>query len=222
MILLLSIVLLGLVALITAYLVRHYIFTFTALYHKNGQSTSCFSEEVYEPAVSVLIPARDEENVIERILQRMTELTYPKEKFEVIIIDDASTDSTGEKAKRFAERSQPVLILGESGTGKEMLAHGIHSASPRANELFVSVNCASIPKDLVESELFGYERGAFTGARREGKIGKFELADNGTIFLDEIGDLPLEMQAKLLRVIEYKEIERIGGSKPIFSFICSL
>jgi transcriptional regulator with PAS, ATPase and Fis domain len=123
----------------------------------------------------------------------------------------------GREAKRFAESSQPVLILGESGTGKEMLAHGVHSAGPRASELFVSVNCASIPKDLLESELFGYEGGAFTGARREGKIGKFELADNGTIFLDEIGDLPLEMQAKLLRVIEYKEIERIGGSKPIFS-----
>jgi len=121
------------------------------------------------------------------------------------------------EAKRFAESSQPVLILGESGTGKEMLAQGIHSAGTRANELFVSVNCASIPKDLLESELFGYEGGAFTGARREGKIGKFELADNGTIFLDEIGDLSLEMQAKLLRVIEYKEIERIGGSKPIFS-----
>ena len=120
------------------------------------------------------------------------------------------------KAKRFAGSSQPVLILGESGTGKEMLAHGIHSAGPRANELFVSVNCASIPKDLLESELFGYEGGAFTGARREGKIGKFELADHGTIFLDEVGDLPLEMEAKLLRVIEYKEIERIGGSKPVF------
>lgn len=120
------------------------------------------------------------------------------------------------KAEKFSRSSQPILILGESGTGKEMLAHGIHSVSPRANELFVSVNCASIPKDLLESELFGYEGGAFTGARREGKIGKFELADHGTIFLDEIGDLPLEMQAKLLRVIEYKEIERIGGSKPIF------
>jgi len=120
-------------------------------------------------------------------------------------------------AKKYAESSQPVLILGESGTGKEMLAQSIHLAGPRANELFVSVNCASIPKDLLESELFGYEGGAFTGARREGKLGKFELADNGTIFLDEIGDLPLEMQAKLLKVIEYKEVERIGGSKPIFS-----
>jgi len=136
-------------------------------------------------------------------------------------LEDIKGKSPGMKAlereaKRFAGSSQPVLILGESGTGKEMLAQGIHSAGPRANELFVGVNCASIPKDLLESELFGYEGGAFTGARREGKIGKFELADNGTIFLDEIGDLPLEMQAKVLRVIEYKEIERIAGSKPTF------
>lgn len=136
---------------------------------------------------------------------------------ENIIGNTSEMKTLKNKAEKFSKSSQPVLILGESGTGKEMLAHGIHSAGPRANELFVSVNCASIPKDLLESELFGYEGGAFTGARREGKIGKFELADNGTIFLDEIGDLPLEMQAKLLRVIEYKEIERVGGSKPIFS-----
>jgi len=120
-------------------------------------------------------------------------------------------------ARKFAQSSQPLLILGETGTGKEMLAHGIHSASSRANELFVKVNCASIPKDLLESELFGYEDGAFTGAKKSGKLGKFELANHGTIFLDEIGDLPLEMQAKILRVIEYKEIEKIGGSKPMLS-----
>ena len=134
-----------------------------------------------------------------------------------IIGDSPAIRGIKEKARKFAQSSQPVLILGESGTGKEMLAHGIHSSSSRANELFVKVNCASIPKDLLESELFGYEDGAFTGARKKGKIGKFELADHGTIFLDEIGDLPLEMQAKILRVIEYKEIEKIGGSKPLLS-----
>ena len=134
-----------------------------------------------------------------------------------MIGDSPAIRGIKEKARKFAQSSQPVLILGESGTGKEMLAHGIHSSSSRANELFVRVNCASIPRDLLESELFGYEEGAFTGARKEGKIGKFELANHGTIFLDEIGDLPFEMQAKILRVIEYREIEKIGGSKPLLS-----
>jgi PAS domain S-box-containing protein len=134
-----------------------------------------------------------------------------------MIGDSPAIRGIKEKAQKFAQSSEPVLILGESGTGKEMLAHGIHSSSSRANELFVKVNCASIPKDLLESELFGYEEGAFTGAIKKGKIGKFELADHGTIFLDEIGDLPLEMQAKILRVIEYKEIERIGATQPLRS-----
>lgn len=156
------------------------------------------------------------EQKVDYYKQKMRDIPSTRFTLEDIIGNTFEMNTLKNKAEKFSRSSQPVLILGESGTGKEMLAHGIHSAGPRANELFVSVNCASIPKDLLESELFGYEGGAFTGARRDGKIGKFELADNGTIFLDEIGDLPLEMQAKLLRVIEYKEIERIGGSKPIF------
>jgi len=102
-------------------------------------------------------------------------------------------------------------LKGESGTGKELFAHAIHNASDRAHGNFVKVNCAAIPVDLLESELFGYEKGSFTGANKEGKIGKFELADGGTIFLDEIGDMPLYMQAKLLRVLQEKEVERIGS-----------
>ena len=156
------------------------------------------------------------EQKVDYFKQKIWDIPSTRFILEDIIGNTSEMKALKNKAERFSRSSQPVLILGESGTGKEMLAHGIHSAGPRANELFVSVNCASIPKDLLESELFGYKGGAFTGARREGKIGKFELADHGTIFLDEIGDLPLEMQAKLLRVIEYKEIERIGGSKPIF------
>ncbi|MFH1930883.1 MAG: sigma 54-interacting transcriptional regulator [Pseudomonadota bacterium] len=111
-----------------------------------------------------------------------------------------------------ANNNLPVLITGESGTGKELFAQAIHHASNRKLYPFVRINCAAIPKDLLESELFGYEKGAFTGARLDGKPGKFELAHHGTVFLDEIGDLALEMQPKLLRVVEEKEFERIGGT----------
>ena len=111
----------------------------------------------------------------------------------------------------------PVLITGESGTGKELFAHAIHHASSRRHFPFIRVNCAAMPKDLLEAELFGYEKGAFTGAHSKGKPGKFELAHLGTIFLDEIGDMPLEMQPKLLRVLELKEFERVGGVKVLSS-----
>lgn len=135
--------------------------------------------------------------------------------FDDIIGDTPQITSLKKQAKKFARSSEPILLISESGTGKEMFAQAIHQESGRRNEMFVTVNCASIPRDLLELELFGYEEGAFTGARKKGKIGKFELADKGTIFLDEIGDLPVEMQAKLLRVIEYNEIEKIGGLMPI-------
>lgn len=105
-----------------------------------------------------------------------------------------------------------VLLLGESGTGKELFAHAIHNASKRAFAPFIKINCAAIPHELLESELFGYEGGAFTGAKKEGKIGKFEAANGGTIFLDEIGDMSLHMQAKLLRVLQEKEVERVGAT----------
>lgn len=118
---------------------------------------------------------------------------------------------------QFARSSIPVLVLGESGAGKELVAHAIHSASLRAGEAFVRMSCAAIPKDLLESELFGFEEGTFTGAKTGGRVGKFELADKGTIFLDEIGELPLDMQAKLLRVLENGEIQKIGTSEVVFS-----
>lgn len=117
-------------------------------------------------------------------------------------------------ANKAAQSSSTVLLTGESGTGKELVARAIHNASPRNREPFVRVNCAGIPVSLIESELFGHERGAFTGAIATRK-GKFEMAQNGTIFLDEIGELPLEVQAKLLRVIQEREIERIGGERTI-------
>jgi transcriptional regulator with PAS, ATPase and Fis domain len=108
-----------------------------------------------------------------------------------------------------------VLLLGESGTGKELFAHAIHMASKRRHGLFVPVDCSAITRDLLEAELFGYAPGAFTGAHKEGKPGKFELAEGGTVFLDEIGEMPLEMQAKLLRVLQERRIVRVGGTTPI-------
>lgn len=112
-----------------------------------------------------------------------------------------------------ANSSSNVLILGESGTGKELIAQSIHNASDRSRAPFIAINCGSLPKGLIESELFGYEGGAFTGASKDGHPGKFELADSGTIFLDEIGDMPLDLQASLLRVLQTKEIVRIGGKR---------
>ncbi|WIV12768.1 sigma 54-interacting transcriptional regulator [Proteiniborus sp. MB09-C3] len=114
--------------------------------------------------------------------------------------------------KRASSSNSNVLILGESGTGKELFAHAIHNGSVRSFSPFVKINSAAIPSELLESELFGYEDGAFTGAKKGGKIGKFELANSGSIFLDEIGDMPLKMQAKLLRVLQEKEFERVGGN----------
>ncbi|MFJ8260062.1 sigma-54 interaction domain-containing protein [Peribacillus asahii] len=116
--------------------------------------------------------------------------------------------------KRVAMGNISVLIRGESGTGKEIIAHSIHQFSGRMDKPFVKVNCGAIPEQLIESELFGYEAGAFTGAKKGGKIGKFELADGGTIFLDEIGDMPLHMQVKLLRVLQENEYEPVGSLYP--------
>jgi transcriptional regulator with PAS, ATPase and Fis domain len=118
-------------------------------------------------------------------------------------------------AKRAAGIDATVLITGESGTGKEVIAQAIHTAGPRGSGPFVGINCAALPRDLLEAELFGYEKGAFTGARSEGNPGKFELAADGTILLDEIGDMPLDMQAKLLRVLQERTVTRLGGRQEI-------
>ncbi len=118
-------------------------------------------------------------------------------------------------AMKASKNDFTVLINGDTGTGKEVFAHAVHLASNRRSQPFVKINCAAIPSQLLESELFGYEEGSFTGAKRGGKKGKFEFANGGTIFLDEIGDMPLDMQAKLLRVLQEKEIEKIGDYKTI-------
>lgn len=133
---------------------------------------------------------------------------------ESIIGEDSEIKRLKEMTKNVASTNSNVLILGESGTGKELFAHAIHNNSRRVEAPFIKVNCGAIPYELIESELFGYEEGAFTGARRGGKIGKFKAADGGTIFLDEIADLPMNMQVKLLRVLQEREIEKIGSNNP--------
>src|SRR5499427_2275685 len=116
--------------------------------------------------------------------------------------------------ERVAASETRVCILGETGTGKELVARAIHEKSPRREHPFITLNCAAVPAELIESELFGHEKGSFTGAAGR-HLGKFEQADGGTLFLDEIGDMPVAMQAKLLRVLEEGEVERVGGDKPV-------
>jgi transcriptional regulator with PAS, ATPase and Fis domain len=134
--------------------------------------------------------------------------------FDQIIGQNPAFVTLKETAKRVAKNQSTVLIRGESGTGKELFAKAIYTESGRNHGPFIKVNCAAVPENLLESELFGYKEGAFTGAKKGGHVGKFELADKGIIFLDEIGDMPLLMQAKLLRVLQEKEIERLGDTKP--------
>ncbi len=135
--------------------------------------------------------------------------------FDSIVGESPSMRLLKERGKRFARHEEPILILGENGTGKDLIAQAIHAASVRHGKNFVAVNCSAIPHELMESELFGYVAGAFTGAKSSGKKGQFEQAEGGTIFLDEIGDLPLTLQAKLLRVLENREIQKLGDPKII-------
>lgn len=160
---------------------------------KKGLETVRLKKEV-----SLLRKERLERFNVEYVAAESLSMREVEEQIEKIALYDSST----------------VLIQGESGTGKELVATSIHYKSPRADKPFVVVNCAAIPKELVESELFGYESGAFTGAARQGKMGKFEMAEGGTLFFDEIGELDLTAQVKLLRFLETREFERIGSTKP--------
>ncbi|MBP2831032.1 sigma 54-interacting transcriptional regulator [Aquimarina sp. U1-2] len=134
--------------------------------------------------------------------------------FDEIVGDSETMQEVFTKIREVADLNATVLVLGETGTGKELIARAIHNNSPRKERVLVKVNCAAIPSQIVESELFGHEKGAFTGAMKQ-RIGKFELADKGTIFLDEIGDMPLELQAKLLRVLQEREVERVGSNQTL-------
>lgn len=132
-----------------------------------------------------------------------------------MIAEDLETKKLAEKAMRVAKLDTTVLLTGESGTGKEVFANFIYQNSGRVGKPFIKVNCAAIPENLIESELFGYEKGAFSGADKNGKIGLFEMANHGTLFLDEVGEIPIHLQSKLLRSIQEKEIMRVGGIKTI-------
>jgi len=144
-------------------------------------------------------------------------VTYPVEdqaerRFERIIGNSAALEAVLEQVEQVAPTDSTVLIEGETGTGKELIAHAIHNTSQRCGRAFIKLNCAAIPLDLLESELFGHERGAFTGAIAQ-KIGRFEMADKGTLFLDEVGDIPPALQPKLLRVLQEQEFERLGSGR---------
>ena len=144
-------------------------------------------------------------------------VTYPEadpsdRRFKRIIGNSAALESVLDQVEQVASTDSTVLIEGETGTGKELIAHAIHSSSQRYGRAFIKLNCAAIPLDLLESELFGHEKGAFTGAIAQ-KIGRFEMADNGTLFLDEVGDIPPALQPKLLRVLQEQEFERLGSGR---------
>jgi two-component system NtrC family response regulator len=164
--------------------------------------------------VRTLLASAAERQDLSRDVTRLTEEVAEQTDREFVVGPSRSTREVVDLVQKVAKLSATVLILGESGTGKELLARLIHRESDRRSAPFVAVNLAAIPKELVESALFGHERGAFTGAIRQ-QLGKFELASGGTLFLDEIGDLKYDLQAKLLRAIQEEEIERVGGTHPI-------
>ncbi|MDF2546381.1 MAG: sigma-54-dependent Fis family transcriptional regulator [Anaerosolibacter sp.] len=167
-------------------------------------------EENLKEIICVFKEVKKGRKLANRIMERHAIYTFDK----IIGKNDRFLQNI-DYAKKIADSKSTILILGESGTGKEVFAQSIHNHSIRKEEAFVAVNCGAIPRNLIESELFGYEEGAFTGARRGGNPGKFEMADGGTIFLDEIGEMPVEMQPNLLRVIEEGIVSRIGSTRQI-------
>nr|WP_278276543.1 sigma 54-interacting transcriptional regulator [Anaerobranca gottschalkii] len=187
---------------------------------KNGESVGAVGKVIFRNVKeldTLYKKVSKMEKQLEHYKGQLKMLNTSKYSFNCIVGKSNALEEVRGFAKKASLTDSNVLIIGESGTGKELFAHAIHNASSRSDFPFVKVNCAAIPNELLESELFGYEEGSFTGAKKGGKIGKFELADGGTIFLDEIGDMPLQMQAKLLRVLQEKEVERIGaiGAKKI-------
>jgi transcriptional regulator with PAS, ATPase and Fis domain len=183
---------------------------------KNDEIIGCVGNVIFKDAKNL-------DTLAAKFNKLHSELEFYKEEFskacgikytfEDIVGKSKKIDAVKKLAFKAAKSISTVLILGESGTGKELFAHAIHAASSRRQGPFIKVNCAALPESLLESELFGYDEGAFTGARRSGKPGKFELANGGTIFLDEIGEMPISMQVKILRVLQEREMERVGATK---------
>jgi transcriptional regulator with PAS, ATPase and Fis domain len=161
---------------------------------------------------------------ISQYKQELGRLRGAKYSLDQIIGKSAAMQTLRDLIRKVASTKSTILITGETGTGKELVAHAVHQESPRSHQSFIRLNCAAIPRDLMESEFFGYEDGAFTGGKRGGKPGKFEMADNGSLFLDEIDQLHPDLQSKLLRVLQEQEFERVGGVKTIRTdvrFICA-
>ena len=187
---------------------------------KDGEVIAVFGQVTFKDIKDVTKLANQLsllESKVKLYEEELINLRSTRYTFDSIIGASQSMAILKKEALNAAANQFPVLITGDSGTGKELFAQAIHHASPRKLYPFVRINCSAIPKDLLESELFGYAAGAFTGAKSDGKPGKFEIANHGTVFLDEIGDLPFEMQPKLLRVVEEKEFERVGGTRVIRS-----
>ncbi|MCA1056829.1 sigma 54-interacting transcriptional regulator [Rossellomorea aquimaris] len=179
-----------------------------------GETIGAFGSVIFRDTSEWMQMSSHVKNMISKIQSYIQDInTGVKYSLNDIIGESESIRELKEKAKMIAPSDISILIRGESGTGKELFAHSIHQLSERSTQPFIKVNCAAIPEQLLESELFGYAEGAFTGAKKGGKKGKFQLAHKGTLFLDEIGDMPLNMQSKLLRVLQEGEVEPVGSSR---------
>jgi transcriptional regulator with PAS, ATPase and Fis domain len=211
-----SFVLWGLAVVVLSYLIS-FLIIWVVLRPVNRFVKTAESLPVYPKKTEEEVKAKDDIERFERVFDQITTIltkVEAKELFPGIIGQSRIIRGVFTQIIKVAPTDSTVLILGESGTGKELVAAGIYEHSLRKEGPFIKINCVAIPENLLESELFGHEKGAFTGAISQ-KIGKFEMAHGGTIFLDEIGDMPLTTQAKLLRVLQEKEFERVGGTKTI-------
>lgn len=185
---------------------------------ENGKSLAVFGLLMFTSIEDLMALAEKNQKINDELdyyKTKLMEVQSSKYSLDNIIGSGKAIRTLKEDIVKVARVKQTVLISGESGVGKELIAHSIHNCSDRHERMFVRVNCAAIPENLFESEFFGYVGGSFSGASKTGKIGKFELANNGTLFLDEIGELPLFMQSKLLRVLQEREITRVGGNKTV-------